>query len=272
MEDHVNYEVKRTGSEFDPIKYFTMFDLSDDLEVKVLKDIGPQKKSVVVIDNFYKDPDSIRQLCLDSHKRNDPGLLSYLPGERVYLETSSVKQKIKHVFDELCFDTDIWGGGLWQRKDWHDREWGRSAFICNVINDRTLMDKPDGIIPHQDAYHMELKMVNSLTQFGAVIYLNTPEECHGGTNLWSFDGQMSLPMKGPTGIEPPHYSIDSMSEDEIFDHIYTELHNSNRWKVEHEIEMVYNRMALYESKVLHSQNVDLGMFTEYDRINQVLFM
>ena len=43
MEDHVNYEVKRTGSEFDPIKYFTMFELSDDLEVKVLKDIGPQK-------------------------------------------------------------------------------------------------------------------------------------------------------------------------------------------------------------------------------------
>ena len=35
MEDHVNYEVKRTGSEFDPIKYFNMFDLSDDLEVKV---------------------------------------------------------------------------------------------------------------------------------------------------------------------------------------------------------------------------------------------
>ena len=64
MEDHVNYEVKRTGSEFDPIKYFNMFDLSDDLEVKVLKDIGPQKKSVVVIDNFYKDPDSIREMIL----------------------------------------------------------------------------------------------------------------------------------------------------------------------------------------------------------------
>ena len=29
-----------------------MFDLSDDLEVKVLKDMGPQKKSVVVIDVY----------------------------------------------------------------------------------------------------------------------------------------------------------------------------------------------------------------------------
>ena len=143
MEDHVNYEVKRTGSEFDPIKYFTMFELSDDLEVKVLKDIGPQKKSVVVIDNFYKNPDSVRQLCLDSHKRSDPGLLSYLPGERVYLETTAVKQKIKHIFDELCFDPDIWGGGQWQNKEWYEREWGRAAFMCNVINDKTLLAKPD---------------------------------------------------------------------------------------------------------------------------------
>ena len=39
MQDHVNYEVIRTGSEFDTIKYFNMFDLSDDLELKVLKDI-----------------------------------------------------------------------------------------------------------------------------------------------------------------------------------------------------------------------------------------
>ena len=270
MEDHVNYEVKRTGSEFDPIKYFTMFDLSDDLEVKVLKDIGPQKKSVVVIDNFYKDPDSVRQLCLDSHKRNDPGLLSYLPGERVYLETSAVKQKIKHVFDDLCFDTNIWSGGRWQNKEWYEREWGRAAFMCNVINDKTLLAKPDGIIPHQDKY--DLSMPPLFTQFGAVIYLNTPEECAGGTNLWSFDGQMSLPFKGPTGIEAPSYDQDSMTEEEIFDHIHWSLLNNDRWRVEHEFEMVYNRMALYESRVLHSQNVDLGMFTEYDRINQVLFM
>ena len=83
---------------------------------------------------------------------------------------------------------------------------------------------------------------------------------------------MSLPFKGPTGIEAPSYDQDSMTEEEIFDHIHWSLFNNDRWRVEHEFEMVYNRMALYESRVLHSQNVDLGMFTEYDRINQVLFM
>ena len=44
------------------------------------------------------------------------------------------------------------------------------------------------------------------------------------------------------------------------------------WKIECDVEMVYNRMFLYQADVLHSQNVDLGMFTDYDRINQVLFM
>tara|TARA_B100001109_G_scaffold64059_1_gene52383 strand:+ start:40 stop:852 length:813 start_codon:yes stop_codon:yes gene_type:complete len=270
MQDHVNYEVKRTGSEFDPAKYFQMFELNDDLEVKILKDIGPQKKSVVVIDNFYKDPDAVRQLCLDSNKRDDPGLLSYLPGKRTYIETTAVKHKIKHIFDDLCFDPEIWGGGYWQNKEWYEREWGRSAFMCNVINDETLKAKPDGIIPHQDKY--DLSMPPLFTQFGAVIYLNTPEECAGGTNLWSFDGQMSLPFKGPTGIEAPAYGTDIMSKEEIFEHIHWELNTSDRWKVEHKFEMVYNRLALYESKVLHSQNVELGMFTDYDRINQVLFM
>jgi len=36
--------------------------------------------------------------------------------------------------------------------------------------------------------------------------------------------------------------------------------------------MAYNRMVLYQADTLHGQNVDLGMFSDYNRINQVLFM
>jgi hypothetical protein len=35
---------------------------------------------------------------------------------------------------------------------------------------------------------------------------------------------------------------------------------------------VYNRMVLYQADVLHSLNVDLGMFADYNRINQVFFL
>ena len=30
-------------------------------------------------------------------------------------------------------------------------------------------------------------------EYGANIYLNTPEECAGGTAWYSFDGKMSIP-------------------------------------------------------------------------------
>jgi len=257
--------------DFDPIKYMNMFHLSDDLEVKIQQNIGPQKKSVVVIDNFYKDPDAVRQLCLESEKKNDPQLLSYMPGTRVHIETTEVRRKLYSLFKELCFDRDIWGpNGNPPDVGHFNNEWQRAAFMCNVINDQTLMDKPMGIIPHQDSYTMELPPIKS--NHAAVIYLNTPEECAGGTNLWSKCGEMSIPRKGNTGIHHPPRPQETMDSREVFEHIHWSLFNNEEWKVEHEFEMVYNRMALYESKVLHSQNVDLGMFTDYDRINQVLFM
>ena len=53
-------------SDFDPIRYLKMFHLSDELEIKIQQNIGPQKKSVVVIDNFYKDPDSLVEYLISN--------------------------------------------------------------------------------------------------------------------------------------------------------------------------------------------------------------
>lgn len=63
-----------------------------------------------------------------------------------------------------------------------------------------------------------------------------------------------------------------MSPREVFKYIKNSIENDGYWKVEHTFEMVYNRFVLYEAKNLHGQCVDLGMFTDYSRINQVLFL
>ena len=249
-------------SDFDHIRYMKMFHLSDDLEIKIQQNIGPQKKSVVVIDNFYKDPDAVRQLCLESKKKTDPGLLSYMPGHRVFIETAEVRKKLYPLFEELCFDTNIWGGGNWQNLRWFQAEWQKCAFICNVINDKTLADKPMGIIPHQDAYRLQMPPLH--TQFAAVIYLNTPEECSGGTNLYSYGGEISHFDRPESGIPV----LEDPSQVELFDHIKSYIDNS----IEHTFEMVYNRMVLYEADVLHGPSVELGKFKNFSRINQVLFM
>ena len=57
-----------------------------------------------------------------------------------------------------------------------------------------------------------------------------------------------------------------------FKYIKSKVDGDNPYTVEFEAEMVYNRMVLYQADVLHSHNVDLGMFTNNNRINQVFFM
>ena len=65
------------------------FELNNDLEVKVARVCG---RSLVIVDNFYKNPDEVRQLVLDNRHNplavGDPG---HLPGTRLYLDTVRVR-------------------------------------------------------------------------------------------------------------------------------------------------------------------------------------
>ena len=235
-----------------------MFEINDD-NIIVASDIGPQKKSAIIIDNFYKDPHSIRELCLRS-KKNSTYDNSDLPGPRSVVYHDNVKKKLKPLFDELCSDFRIWGKSL-KRKDYNDN-WESAEFICNYINDDSLLKSPVGSLPHQDAYKLmeEFNTFLPPTQFGVVIYLNTPEECNGGTNLYSLHGFMTVDS-------PPRNTFGN-----TYHMINDSIVNGDRWKVEHELEMVYNRCIIFPSDVLHGQSIELGMFTDYDRIVQVLFL
>ena len=115
-------------------------------------------------------------------------------------------------------------------------------------------------------------------QFGSVVYLNTPDECAGGTNLYSYKGEMSISLdRDAEWMQNMSETMDmsgpvlvSMSDDYKFKYIKDKV--NKQYTVEFEAEMVYNRMVLYQADVLHSHNVNLGMFAKTNRINQVFFM
>ena len=44
-----------------------MFEVHQPIDVKLARDIGPQKRSAIIIDNFYENPDEVRELCLRKH-------------------------------------------------------------------------------------------------------------------------------------------------------------------------------------------------------------
>jgi hypothetical protein len=151
--------------------------------------------------------------------------------------------------------------------------------MVNVTNDSFLKKTPMGIIPHQDYWENEPDEISTY-QFGSVVYLNTPEECAGGTNLYSYKGEMSISsdwqpkwmqnMSDTYNISGP--VLTSMSEEKKFKYIKDRVNGNDPYTCEFEADMVYNRMVLYQSDVLHSADVDLGMFTNHNRINQILFM
>jgi len=247
-----------------------MFDPNDEFELIVLTNIGPEKRSAVVIDNFYKNPDQIRQLALtypQITREEDPELIAGLPGNKIYMPTDEVAKKLKSVFLQLCSELPIWKHKFDETV--FNRVWKthNSGLTCNVINDRTLLQHPRGIIPHQDYYRQE-SPIDKKIRFGCVIYLNTPEECRGGTSLYSYRGQMSTPV----GIDISNTNEEELPKSLLFEKIYNNLTQSSDWKIEKHFPMRYNRCVLYEADVLHSAVFDLGMYKDYSRINQVLFM
>tara|TARA_B100000029_G_scaffold498145_1_gene566593 strand:+ start:132 stop:884 length:753 start_codon:yes stop_codon:yes gene_type:complete len=250
-----------------------MFELNDRLDVKVVRDV--KGRSIVVIDDFYKDPGQVRDLCLSTRSRGNDQLVNGLPGRRVFVKTNEVRENLQDIFFKLCGESSIWLSDIHREQDIpfkHDlffHNWKNIGFMCNVINDSTLIQNPVGIIPHQDRYS---DSDVHLYQYGAVVYLNTPEECAGGTNFYSFKDKISISSRPPYGEIPVPDNADEMSDEDRFRYVRSNIDSGGLWKVECQARMVYNRLVLYEADILHSQNIDLGMFTDYNRINQIFFM
>ena len=277
-----------------------MFEINGDARVIAFKDI--KGRSAIIIDDFYRDPDEVRELALSLEYTEDPDRIAGFPGKRGYLDTTEVKDKLYNLFLDLC------NNKLWKQKEQKTQlledgsfkiplpskirpfnlddfniSWSEQAFMVNCTNDSLIVKNPLAEIPHQDYWEKDTEEEYRF-QFGSVIFLNTPDECAGGTNLYSYNGQMSIPSN-KEGIQnlKDQYDFDvslgpvltSMSDDYKFKYIKDKVNSKDRnnpFKVEFEAEMKYNRMFLYQSDVLHKGEIDLGMFTDYDRINQVFFL
>jgi len=94
-----------------------------------------------------------------------------------------------------------------------------------------------------------------------MIYLNSPEECKGGTGFYTFCDEDS-------GAEYGLYKKDNGSNTPVYIN-----GNMGDWKMTQYVEMKYNRMVLYQSKYYHSAFITPEMFTNGTyRLNQMFFI
>ncbi len=227
-----------------------MFEVNPELKVKIekVKDItweslsdgvvkyssDTTEKMVFIIDDFYKNPNEIREYAIDSKKYTDKERLAGAIGRRVWDEEQSIMNQLRYnlcsLFEELC-----------QHPDWHikfDKEhhynkWQYMRFVVNVTNNKEIVEsKRDWrTICHVDGPY---------NKWAALVFLNKEDECEGGTSFYS----VSLPNKDGT----PNYPT-----------------------LEYTCEVKFNRCILYDANQIHGAVMEKYMFKKYDRLTQIMF-
>jgi len=218
-----------------------VFAVNNNLKLNIVE-IGPLQSKIVIVDDFYKNPNLVRKLALDippSYKRN---LLNGLPGGRIDVsyQLDHLADPINEILLKVYFTeeerTSIDSSGIY-------RIFESTTFCCNVMQSSNL--PPTN--PHVD--------LKDAYRYAAIVYLNTPEECAGGTSFYTYNGVQE--GSDPTTIPKTEYITDS----------------SDLWEMIFLAEMKYNRLVIYEQNILHTAYVKPGMFeNDLYRINQMFFI
>ena len=127
-----------------------------------------------------------------------------------------------------------------------------ATFMVNVMQSENLPP----LCPHMDN--------TSGVNFASTIYLNTADECQGGTSFYTYGGKthyddqhqmQTLDKAGKIPIN--QYITDSIGDFEMIGMA----------------PMIFNRMVLYNQAVLHTAYVKPGMFVgDNYRLNQQFFI
>jgi hypothetical protein len=235
-----------------------VFALSDEITVE-MGTAGDY--SVAIIDNIYKNPEMVRELFFQIPPTDAFHIKGGCTGPRIHCMLD--QRRLATVFLSVAkkmFD---------YAKDWEyesaEECFCNSGFIGNLLQNETMLR--DIRVPHLDAPLDTLmetilanptKMIYEHNGMAGLIYLNTPEECAGGTRMFKYKGSQTLPVpEEELDYDLDHYIMDTEGD----------------WECIYEIEMKWNRLVIYPAYIFHAPWIEPDMGFEGDRwrINQVIF-
>ena len=201
--------------------------------------MGWEKFPIVYIDNFYKNPDKVRNLALRTPGTKNPRILGGVPGERV-----DISFNLEHIWPIWIEIAENVYGLEQKEKKAFEMSCMNISFSVNVTQSHYRRKKP----------HIDLPDVSDRGWAG-VVYLNKPKECKGGTGFYTYNGQQVNPYQD--GIWRKEIVTDSVGP----------------WELIHLSEMKYNRMVMYPDNILHGSYDKPGWFEgETYRLVQVFFI
>tara|TARA_B100000927_G_scaffold230557_1_gene190486 strand:- start:536 stop:1258 length:723 start_codon:yes stop_codon:yes gene_type:complete len=213
--------------------------------------MGWQEIPIVYVDNFYKNPDMVRNLALRCPGTKNPRVLGGVPGERVDMNMNL--ESAWPIWTEI---TESVFGLKEEEKQSFQISCMNVAFSVNVTQSTYRRRLP----------HIDLPDVNDRGWAG-LVYLNKPKECKGGTAFYTYKGQQVNPyQEGIWGNKKEDWWEQAPDEHFVNDSV-------GPWEKIHLAEMKYNRMIMYPANVLHSPYDKKGFFTDdIYRLTQVFFI
>lgn len=228
-----------------------VFEVNPSLEACVHV-IGPEEVRVVVVDNFYKNPDMVRDLTLSIPPTENAKIMAGTPGTRVFAhyDFESLYPIFRHLF------RTVYGDLTENVSDDQIYESVRTTPFCVNINQSVNLPP---VTPHIDDRDSML--------FAAGIYLNTPEECQGGTSFYMLNGKQSITN------EDIGQWLKSKGKEKFWDHYITDTDNVPDWELLSVAEMKYNRLVMYPGNIVHTAYMKPDMFTgDLYRLIQMMFV
>ncbi|GKS56864.1 hypothetical protein YTPLAS18_03910 [Nitrospira sp.] len=228
--------------------------------------IGSAKHRVLLADNFYRYPQRVAELALGLYYTESRAVIGSYPGARamITLDTNPLIQSL----------SKLWGEPL---RPFHAEY---HPVIFSAIHMRDYKLTPWQRQPHID---------QGIT---AMMYLNPEDMCSGGTGLYRHrpTGLTRVPIEVTPELSKlaQSHGISSMqlrTPDGYAEFLNTVLFNpeyamtgnsyindgNEYWELLYRIDMKPNRLVIFDGRVFHSQHIAPGQFSEFFRMNQILY-
>lgn len=200
------------------------------------------KSKIIVLDDFYADPDEVRSLALSQEFRRRDGAL--YPGGEAYVNTprwESVRKKLaSHIPDRV--------DGACPKKVPFKQ--GKFRLALGRDEDHRL-----------DRVHVDTQL------WSGIVYLTLDEDCLGGLSLFRNRETKSLTWE-PEWLLRKYPQLSTMNQDECRAFLQEICRGPEVFEKIGTIPMVYNRAILLMAHDLHSTGVAFGDEPENARLTQ----
>ena len=197
------------------------------------------KQNIIVVDDFYKNPQDVRNFGLTTEYPEPTDDYTY-PGRNS--NSSYYSEEIHHSFEKL-------------------------------VKEPLIPADKNGYfrISLETATHKQDIHVDPSWEWGAVIYMSAPEDCidEGGTSFWKHNTLQSENIP-KTDEEAQFYGYPTYKEC-WWTTIYGDGLDRSKWSRYFLCPMRYNRLVLFRTHLWHSHNFNFGNTLENGRLVQLFF-